>query len=157
MELLLIRHGKAEDHGHPGGDGARDLIEKGREQSHKVGVFLKENDLVPDLALTSPLVRARTTAEIVCETAGADPPVVERWLACGMRPTVALGELAAYRDSCRRVAIFGHEPDFSMLTEHIIGADPGGVRVKKASVLLLSIDPPHREGALQFNIWPSQL
>lgn len=157
MQLLLIRHGKAEAHGHPRGDGARDLATKGEEQSRKVGKFLKDHELVPDMALTSPLVRARRTAEIVCEIAGADPPVVENWLGCGMRADVALKELAAYNDSCRVVAIFGHEPDFSMLAEHIIGADPGGVRVKKASVILLEIDPPHREGVMQFNLWPSQL
>ena len=157
MEPLHIRHGKAEDHGHPQGDGARNLTEKGRTQSRKVGEFLKEHELVPDLALTSPLIRAHRTAEIVCETCGADPPVVEGWLACGMSPGEALKELGAYRDTCNRVAIFGHEPDFSMLAEHVIGAHPGGIRVKKASVILLDLDPPRREGTMQFNIWPSQL
>ena len=157
MELLLIRHGKAGPHGHPGGDGARDLVEKGVAQSRKVGEFLKAQDLVPDLALTSPLIRAQRTAEIVCQTCGADAPVVEGWLACGMGPSEALKELAAYRESCNRVAIFGHEPDFSSLAEHIIGADPGGIRVKKASILLLQVDPPRRGGYLEFNIWPSQL
>ena len=157
MELLLIRHGKAEAHGHPGGDGARDLIAKGQDQSRRVGEFLQRSALVPDLALTSPLVRAKRTAEIVCAVAGADPPVVESWLACGMRPQVALEELSAYRESCHRVALFGHEPDFSMLAEHLLKAESGSIRVKKASVLLLEVDPPHTEGVLQFNLWPSQL
>ena len=158
MELLLIRHGKAEAHGHPSGDGARDLVEKGEGQSRKVGRFLKREGLVPDLALTSPLVRAKRTAEIVCETAGVEgKPVVENWLSCGMRPEVALKELAAYKDTCRTVALFGHEPDFSGLVEHLIGADYGSVRVKKASVILLSVDLRSGQGLLHFNIWPTQL
>ena len=158
MELLLIRHGKAEGHGLPGGDGRRDLVAKGEDQSRRVGAFLKKEDLVPDLCLTSPLVRARRTAEIVSEYAGCDgQPVVEAWLSCGMRAETALKELAAYRGACKRVALFGHEPDFSMLVEHLIEADPGTVRVKKASVILLTIDPPHDGGLLHFNIWPTQL
>lgn len=157
MELLLIRHGKAAAHGHPQGDRARALVESGHNQAARVGEFLVQEDLVPDIVLTSPLVRARETAEGVCRAAGIDPPVVEAWLACGMSPREALRELAAYRGSLRRVAIVGHEPDFSELVEEIIGAEPGTVRVKKASVVLLRVDPPQARGVLQFNVWPAFL
>jgi phosphohistidine phosphatase len=157
MELMLIRHAKAEDHGHPMGDGARALTEKGRMQSAKVGAFLEENGWVPDLILTSPLVRARETAEIVAETSGADAPVLQEWLACGMAPEEALQELAAYDTTCRRVAIVGHEPDFSSLIGHIMGSRHSWVRVKKASVILLRIDPPRPGGVMEFNIWPKML
>jgi phosphohistidine phosphatase len=158
MELVLIRHGKAEGHGLLGGDGQRDLVAKGEEQARRVGTFLKREGLVPELALSSPLLRAKRTAEIVCAHAGTDgPPLVESWLACGMRPEIALQELAAYRETCARVALFGHEPDFSRFVEHLIEADPGTVRVKKASVILLTVDPPHEGGVLHFNIWPTQL
>ena len=37
MELLVIRHAKAEDHGHPGGDGERALVAKGFDQSARLG------------------------------------------------------------------------------------------------------------------------
>ncbi len=157
MELLLIRHAKAEDHGHPMGDGARALTEKGRLQSRKVGAFLGREGLVPDLILSSPLVRARETAEIVAESSGADAPVLQEWLACGMQAEEALVELAAYDSSCRRVAIVGHEPDFSGLVAHVLGSTVGWVRVKKASVILLRIDPPRSGGMMEFNIWPATL
>jgi phosphohistidine phosphatase len=157
MDLLLIRHAKAEAHGHPQGDGARALIEKGRDQSRRVGEFLKNRGMVPDIVLTSPLARARETAEIVSEVSGADPPVLQDWLACGMEPSGALQELAAYATSCDRVAIVGHEPDFSGLVEYLLGTSRGFVRVKKASVVLLRINPPHRGGVMQFNIWPTML
>ena len=157
MELLLIRHGKAESHGHPQGDGARALVERGHDQAARVGEFLRQQDLLPELVLTSPLVRARETAEGVCRAAGIDPPVVEAWLACGMSPREALRELAAYRGSVRRVAIVGHEPDFSGLVEEVIGADPGTVRVKKASVIRLHVSPPQSRGLLEFNVWPAFL
>ncbi|NNC88923.1 MAG: phosphohistidine phosphatase SixA [Akkermansiaceae bacterium] len=157
MELLLIRHGKAEGHGHPGGDGARALAEKGHLQAQRVGKFLRDQGMLPDLVLTSPLVRATQTAEGVCAAAGIDPPVVEAWIACGMDPAEALRELAAYRESVPRIAIVGHEPDFSELAEAVTGADPGTIRVKKASVILLTLDPPRPRGTLHFNLWPEFL
>ena len=157
MDLLLIRHAKAEDHGHPRGDGARALTEKGQAQSRKIGAFLARENLVPDLVLSSPLVRARETAEIVCSTAGADPPVIQNWLGCGMRPSEALAELAAFASSVRRVAMVGHEPDFSSLVESLLGTQQGYVRVKKASVILLRIDPPRPGGVMEFIIWPKML
>ncbi len=41
MELLVIRHAKAEAHGHPQGDAARALVAKGFEQAARVGRLLK--------------------------------------------------------------------------------------------------------------------
>ena len=154
---MLIRHGKAEGHGHPGGDAARALVAKGHEQARRVGAFLAEHDLLPDLVLTSPLTRSRETAEGVCKEAGLDPPEVRNWLACGMSAREALKELAACQGTCRRVAIVGHEPDFSELAEYILGAEDGSVHVKKASVILMTVHPPRRGGCLHFNVWPAFL
>ncbi|MGE9268083.1 MAG: SixA phosphatase family protein [Verrucomicrobiales bacterium] len=148
MELLLVRHGKAEDHGHPGGDGARALTEKGWSQARRVGAFLKVQDWLPDLVLSSPLVRARETAEGLCAAAGIDGPVIESWLACGMRAEEALAELAAYRETCARVCLVGHEPDFSALASAILQAPWGAIEVKKASVLRFQMNPPRAGGIL---------
>lgn len=156
MKLLLIRHAKAEPWG-GASDGERALTEKGHRQSRQVGRFLEERDLVPDLVLHSPLVRARETAEIVCESCGAEAPVQEAWLSCGMRPEEALAELSAYRDSMETVAIVGHEPDFSGLVGYLLGAEGGYVQVKKASVILLTVHPPRRNGVMHFNVWPAML
>jgi len=118
MELLLIRHGKAESHGFD--DASRALTDKGRDQARRVGEFLEKNNLVPDVTLASPLVRARQTAEVFCQVSGAESPIIEPWLACGMRPSSAMRELQAYAEF-GRVAIVGHEPDFSYLAEWLLG------------------------------------
>ena len=78
MELLLIRHGKAEAHGHPQGDGARALVEKGHRQARLAGEFLVKHGLVPELVLSSPLVRARETAEGVAEITISRPKALRR-------------------------------------------------------------------------------
>ncbi|MGB2090513.1 MAG: phosphohistidine phosphatase SixA [Akkermansiaceae bacterium] len=144
MELLLIRHAKAEPHSLS--DAERALTDSGREQAQKVGRFLLGNDLVPDLTLASPLVRARQTAEIVCEVSGASSPTIEPWLACGMRPGTAIQELASYRDFAR-VAIVGHNPDFEYFAQWLLGGQCGGVHVRKASVIYFSHLNPPAQGA----------
>ena len=143
MELLLIRHAKAE--AHCLNDSERALVEKGRVQSEKVGRFLKEHGLVPDVTLASNYTRARQTAEIFCEVAGVQPPVIEPWLGCGMRPEAAMRELAAYADF-GRVALCGHNPDFEYLAEWLLGGQFGGFHVRKASVILFSNVRPPRQG-----------
>lgn len=144
MELLLIRHAKAEPYATS--DAARALTEKGRDQAAKVGVFLSKQGLVPDVTLASPLLRARETAEILCNAAAAESPVIEPWLACGMRPSSAMKELAAY-SNFQRVAIVGHNPDFEYLAEWMLDGQAGGFHVGKASVIHFSNVRPPSQGA----------
>jgi len=155
MELLVIRHAKAEN-GHPGGDGERALVAKGIEQAAKLGRFLKRISRRPDVVLTSPLVRSRQTSEILCQAAEMPGPVVQGWLACGMDPETAIRELVAFSDF-ERVAIVGHEPDLSSLIEWLLGCSGSSVEVKKASLTGLLVHPPAWHARLLFHIPPSLL
>lgn len=152
MELILLRHGKAEDT-NIGGDFSRELVEKGREQARRAARLLKGAGALPHIVLTSPLTRARQTADEFCQTAGMPGPVIQGWLACGMSPETALAELAAFRDF-KRVAIVGHEPDFSQLIQWILGTVGGSIEVKKGSLACLEINPPSRHGTLAYLIPP---
>lgn len=154
MELLVIRHAKAEDHGHLGGDGARALVEKGIRQADRLGRWLRRVERLPEVVLTSPLVRARQTAEILCESAGIPGPVMQPWLACGMDPETAIRELAAFGEF-GRVAVVGHEPDLSSLIEWLLGCSGGSVEVKKASISGLLVYPPAWHARLLFHLPPS--
>ena len=65
MELYLIRHGIAEEH-QPGlKDEERQLTPEGREKTEKIAQRLVKLSFNFDLILTSPLVRAYQTAEIL--------------------------------------------------------------------------------------------
>lgn len=152
MELILLRHGKAEDI-NIGGDFTRELVEKGRLQSRRAAQLLKAAQVLPEIVLTSPLIRARQTAEEFCNTAEIPGAVIQGWLACGMSPETALAELAAFRDF-KRVAIVGHEPDFSQLISWILGSNGGSIIVKKGSITCLAINPPSRHGSLVYMIPP---
>jgi phosphohistidine phosphatase len=152
MELILLRHGKAEDM-NIGGDFTRELLEKGREQARRAANLLKTAGVLPNIVLTSPLIRARQTADEFCQTAGMPGAVIQSWLTCGMSPETALNELAAFRDF-KRVAIVGHNPDFSQLVEWIIGTRSGSIDMKKGALACLAITPPSRHGTLAYMIPP---
>ena len=105
------------------------------------------------MVLTSPLVRARQTAETLCEAAEMPGPVVQSWLACGMDPEMAIRELVAFSDF-ERVAIVGHEPDLSSLIEWLLGCSGSSVEVKKASITGLLVHPPAWHARLLFHLPP---
>jgi phosphohistidine phosphatase len=68
MSILLVRHGEAV--GSQGDDGARYLTFRGRSESRKVALALKELGHLPTQIITSPLVRAVQTAEIMAHALG---------------------------------------------------------------------------------------
>jgi phosphohistidine phosphatase len=154
VELILLRHGTAEDTNHDG-DFMRVLVEKGRNQARRAALLLKNADILPDIVLTSPLIRARQTADAFCEAAEIPGAIIQGWLACGMIPETAMSELSAFRDF-ERVMLVGHEPDFSILVEWLLGCSGGGVKFKKGALASLSVSPPSRRGTLNYLI-PSKL
>lgn len=138
MKLYLLRHAEAVDNAPS--DKARQLTEKGLKQAEKVGRFCSGQGIAWDAVLTSPLVRARQTADGVLSQM-VDPPSVEvvAWLASGMDPETALSELTAYRQFVS-ILLVGHEPDFSSLASYLIGAKGNAIRVRKAAMLLLELE-----------------
>jgi phosphohistidine phosphatase len=154
-ELLLLRHGIAEERSNDLDDAQRALTPEGRERTARQLQRLVELDLACDLVLSSPLVRTRQTAELAVvaglapelELAAAlaplaDPlPMLERWL----------GPVSP-RSGWRRLALVGHEPDLSTLAALLIGvpmaAAPQALRLKKAGAALLQLTPGAPAGLL---------
>jgi phosphohistidine phosphatase len=118
MLLFLIRHAHAEK-GDP--DDLRPLSERGRDEARAVARQLAEHDTAPALVLTSPLLRARQTAEPIAQAADAELRVDER-IAPGLTPDLLLTTLG---DEEGPVAVVGHQPDFSEIAFALTGSDPG--------------------------------
>ena len=150
MTIYFLRHAEAEDLAESDFD--RKLTPKGLQQAAKVGKFCASHGLEPAVILSSPVTRARQTAEIVSKELGLEPSI-EGWLACGMETSTLLARLAPHSAS-DSVMIVGHEPDFSTTIGELLGTpEPAAVLVKKAS--LTAIDAPWLEpgaGQLQFSI-----
>jgi phosphohistidine phosphatase len=137
MQLYLLRHADADTPARS--DDERALSEKGIAQAHKVAAFCETHDLRPELLVTSPIRRARETAQIVADQLHVEQ-ITADFLACGMQPDVALGELSAY-ERFGSVMLVGHEPDFSRLAAHLLGLPVHlNIHIRKASLTLLELD-----------------
>jgi broad specificity phosphatase PhoE len=79
MDLLFVRHAESEGNARGLMQGHQDfaLSERGREQARRLARWLSAQGIGWDHAYTSPLARARETAEIVCEVTGHGAPESE--------------------------------------------------------------------------------
>lgn len=64
-ELLILRHGKS-DWSQPAQDIDRPLKKRGRQNSQQIGLWLAENDLLPEAVVISPAARTKETASLLC-------------------------------------------------------------------------------------------
>jgi phosphohistidine phosphatase len=154
MTIYFLRHAEAEDLAESDFD--RKLTPKGLQQAAKVGKFCAGHGLEPTVILSSPVTRARQTAEIVAGALGREV-TIESWLACGMETSTLLARLAPHT-GCDSLLIVGHEPDFSTAIAAWIGAQrPDAVEVKKASLTALEVFLHAREGARLLYAVPPRL
>lgn len=155
MIVAFLRHAEAEPNA--ASDFERRLTEKGHSQAEKVARFCERNQFIPDLLLTSPVVRARQTADIITATLKCSLQQVP-WLACGMSVERCLSELDKLTDH-RCVLLAGHEPDFSDTIAHILGMpNSTSLRIRKGSLTVLDYSAnDNPRGQLQFLITPKYL
>jgi phosphohistidine phosphatase len=130
--VYFLRHGKAAARSEwQDDDGLRPLTPEGEKELRREAVALKRLGLAPDVIVTSPLVRARQTADIVAAGLGLEERVVEdERLARGFDAR-ALGKVAAAHPSADQVMVVGHEPDFSATIGELTG---GAVAMKKGGL-----------------------
>ncbi len=158
MNLYLMRHAHALDIGEEGirRDFDRPLSGKGQDITREVASALKTIGIKLDLIGTSPLLRARQTAEIVASELGGIP--VDR---CPMMaPNGSLSELIQWLRRCgfESVMLVGHMPDLAELASTLICGQPAaGVIFKKAAVCRITFDtqPAAGKGALEWLLPPA--
>ena len=162
MDLLVVRHGAAEDKdafARTGeDDDLRPLTTAGQREMREVARALRE--LVPeiDVIATSPLVRAVQTAAILGDAYERKPVPVE-WL----RPEAAYEDFAHWGSSQRdkkTVVIVGHEPHLSGLVSWLAaGGKRSFLELKKAGACLLDVEksPGPGSSSLLWLMGPRQL
>jgi phosphohistidine phosphatase len=113
--LLLLRHAKSSWKQPEMNDHDRPLNKRGKKEAPKVGKYLKANDLVPDLILSSTARRAHDTAQAVAEESGIDGQI-------DLYQDLYLSDTACYLDilhnlpdTANRVLVVGHNPDLEEL------------------------------------------
>jgi phosphohistidine phosphatase len=158
VKLLLVRHAAAVPRGTPGGhDDERPLTPKGKAKFTVAAKGLARIARRPDVLLTSPLPRARATAEIAARAFRRIEPTIEPALAHeGLDGIVAA--LGAHPAGAT-VAIVGHEPTLSALLARLLGAAHGErLAFKKGGAALVDLpDGPTGLGVLLWFLKPKVL
>ena len=146
MRLIIIRHAIAVPRGTPDiEDDDRPLTPRGERRFRAAARGLARVQPRPDVLLTSPLPRAKQTADIAADAWGKVKPKKTDVLAGGSFPEVAgvLDKLP--RDST--VAVVGHEPDVSELLAAIVGSrDAAAFTFKKGGVAAVEVPGPLGQG-----------
>lgn len=162
MTLYLMRHAEAgqEDHRRWPDDRMRPLSARGHREHALVARTLRRMGVRFDRLLTSPLVRARQTAEITARAYGRRIVPEE---------TDALGDEARLKDLLRTlrrlprgasVVAVGHEPFLSKAVAALVSPDGGArLEMRKSGVAALEFEgrPKKGRGTLLFHLRPREV
>jgi len=162
MELYIIRHGLA----HPLGqkndfaDERRTLTSQGRDRVREIAKGLRKLEVRPEMVLTSPLIRAQETAEIVADSLGVDKDmlITTQNLAPGSKFEELLAEIK--EKHVESIALVGHQPDLGELAGLVVsGQNHVAVPLRKGGVCCIDVTEtvPSFKGTLVWLLTPKQL
>ena len=115
--LTLFRHAKTERDSDSGRDFDRRLIERGQQDSRRMGQEIGKLGLPFDLVLSSPAARAAETAEL----AGLSPRFDQRIYDASTGDLLTLTQQTS--NEINRLAMVGHNPGFERLASKLLGGD----------------------------------
>lgn len=158
--LYLVRHAIAAERGpnYPD-DRERPLTTEGIARFKRAVDGLKEFEVKLEVVLTSPLVRAAHTAELLAAGIGGKPRLEKLdALAPGGRMTQVLDAIAKYSKRSHHIAVVGHEPDLGELAVRLLRAR-GTIEFKKGAVCCIELDGamPTGPGTLKWLLPPRAL
>ena len=136
MNIYFLRHGEAQAKQAGQSDAQRNLMPLGKQQAEQAAQWLGQHGIVVDVVVSSPLVRARQTAQPVAAALQIEIREDER-LSGGRLTLEALAGIVADADNPDSLLLVGHEPDFSTIIGQLTG---GKVDIKKATLALVTCD-----------------
>jgi phosphohistidine phosphatase len=159
LELYLIRHGVAAERGEEfPDDSKRPLTSEGIARLRKEAKALEGLGVSFDQILSSPLVRARQTADVFAEELKGKPPIANTdALTPAGSPGAVIQELAKHMRKAS-IALVGHEPNMGELAAFLIGAKVP-LPFKKGAICRIdfSVFPPKGKGELCWFVTPKML
>lgn len=139
-EIYILRHGIAEPYRPGHNDAERALTAEGRKKLRTVLGVARLAGLAPALILTSPYRRALETAALAARVLTYQGELLQTAaLAPDSSPQKVWEELRIHRGA-ESLLLVGHEPLFSQLTAHLLGAPSLLVDFKKGALVRIDVD-----------------
>jgi phosphohistidine phosphatase len=142
VNLIIVRHGIAFPHGTPGmKEDERPLTKEGIKKMKEAARGLLSMACIPDLILSSPLPRAKQTADILVEILGKEIPLV---LTDTLSPGGSREEFykeMGKRGTTANLMIVGHQPSLGEMAGEIAwGSAEYYLNLKKGGACALEIE-----------------
>jgi phosphohistidine phosphatase len=118
--LFLVRHAKSSKDDPTLADRDRPLADRGLKEAPKMGKRLAKRRVTPDLLVSSPALRALTTAQLIADELGcARKDIVVDDRLYGSSANGLLAVIHALDQTLARVMLFGHNPEFTDLAHRL--------------------------------------
>ena len=141
LKVYFVRHGIAAGREEfSGNDAQRPLTAEGKEKMARQARALRHLDLKLDAIVTSPLLRAKQTAEILARELGLRERLFEDKRAGTEFDSAQLAAILQQYSDKDSIAIVGHEPSMSQTIGRAIGG--GNVEMKKGAVACVEMQHP---------------
>lgn len=139
--IYLIRHAKSDTNFSGQDDKDRSLTEQGYWDAHRIGKLLFEKKQFPQLMVSSPAIRAVSTALILAGELGYPVERLElneSLYEMGLEKYIE--RIQSTDDGYKSIALFGHNPIISQAGFYLCSKDP--IEMEAGSVLVFQSDIP---------------
>ncbi len=163
MNLYVLRHGLAVEPGTPGyvKDTDRPLTPEGEFSLVAIAAAMIKLEIKFDIILSSPVKRARQTAEIIAQQLNRSEKIeFAKSLEPQGSPRELINDLRQLKSAANNVLLVGHEPNLSEFISLLISGDSrSAVMMKKAGLAKLAVASltEGRCAILQWLLTPKQL
>ncbi|WP_320034728.1 histidine phosphatase family protein [Halarcobacter sp.] len=114
-ELYIVRHAQKESMANFSDDYDVTLTKQGKEDAKNLGINLKNKNIMPDLIVSSPAIRARDTAEIIAKEIGFDKSIMINEVIYQAFLNELIESITYTFDTVNSLMIIGHNPALTAL------------------------------------------
>jgi len=137
--LYIVRHAKAEEGLPFFKDFERELTTPGMLDATRMGKFLADKGLKPDVLISSSAARALQTAQLMAEQLGySNDHIQSNRDLYDNGPKSYLATVNTAPESCHYLMVFGHNPDVSYFAEYLSNSNIGSM--SKGSVVTIEFE-----------------
>jgi len=115
--LLILRHAKSSWRQSGLADQDRPLNKRGKRDAPRMGRLLRQEEIIPDVIISSSAVRARKTAQLVIEESGYEGELRLEDDLYAAEPEAYLEVLQQLPDDIQCAMVVGHNPGLEELLE----------------------------------------
>jgi phosphohistidine phosphatase len=156
MKCYFLRHGIAvEPQAWSGSDFDRPLTREGRDRMEREARAIADLSLDLDCIVTSPLLRAKETAEIVAERLDLQRKLVEDPRLAERFNLERLGAILSAHADAQAIMLVGHEPSMSSTAGRAIGG--ASIELKKAALAGIELEDPASTNGTLFCLIPPRV